>query len=569
MSPTPLTAALLAAIAVSHRAASASWPRSPPSRSSPAVVVDARAVRRAPGGRARRAAHALARRAGAAHRRGARAAPARLRADPAGRAARPRARRRARPTASSTRRSSRAAAAATSCPRSATRSVGPLRLASWNHRPGEAGGGRPSTPTSRPRAGSRCRSAAGSSASRASRRAARSGSAPTSSSSATTCPTTTSARSTGARPRGSGGPMSNQYRVEQDRDVVLLVDAGRLAAAALPVSADEAERPRGTVLDATLDALAAVALVADEVGDRCGAIAFDREVRVALRPRRAGGSVVVRALHDLEPRLVDSDYEAAFRRVEGAKRAFVLILSDLLEPVAVRSLADAVPVLARRHAVVVASPADPALRAMAGDAAGSAPTTSRGSSRRPRCEDARERGRGAGARGGRGGGRRAAGDARARVRRGVPAGEVARAAVTAPGTSTAALRGGLGGGRASAEAPFTSDLATVDRHVIAVNVRRQPAPRQTTSPRTRRQPEPDRHLHGDRRARARQQPLREPAEHEPRRRPERELDAAPRLELQRPQPRPRARARSANARAAARRRRRPRCTRAPAGRARR
>ena len=171
--------------------------------------------------------------------------------------------------------------------------------------------------------------------------------------------------------------MSNQYRVEQDRDVVLLVDAGRLAAAALPVSADEAERPRGTVLDATLDALAAVALVADEVGDRCGAVAFDREVRVALRPRRAGGSVVVRALHDLEPRLVDSDYEAAFRRVEGSKRAFVLILTDLFEPVAVRSLADAVPVLARRHAVVVASPADPSLRAMAGAAPVSADDVAR------------------------------------------------------------------------------------------------------------------------------------------------------------------------------------------------
>jgi uncharacterized protein (DUF58 family) len=157
-----------------------------------------------------------------------------------------------------------------------------------------------------------------------------------------------------------GRPMSNQYRVEQDRDVVLLLDAGRLSAAALPGST-------GSVLDATLDAAAAVALVADELGDRCGTIAFDRDVRVELRPRRAGGAVVVRALHDLEPRLVDADYEAAFRRVEGAKRAFVLILTDLLEPVAVRSLADAVPVLARRHAVVVASPADPGLRALASE----------------------------------------------------------------------------------------------------------------------------------------------------------------------------------------------------------
>ena len=160
-----------------------------------------------------------------------------------------------------------------------------------------------------------------------------------------------------------GRPMSNQYRVEQDRDVVLLVDAGRLAAAALPVAADE-RRPRGTVLDAAMDAVAAVALVADEVGDRCGAIAFDHEVRVALAPRRAGGAVVVRALHALEPRLADSDFEAAFRRVEGAKRAFVLILSDLFEPVAARSLAGAVGVLARRHAVVVAGPGDPSLRAL-------------------------------------------------------------------------------------------------------------------------------------------------------------------------------------------------------------
>ena len=123
---------------------------------------------------------------------------------------------------------------------------------------------------------------------------------------------------------------------------------------------------RPTVLDACLDALTAVALVADEVGDRCGAIAFDREVRARAAAAAArAGRVVVRALFDLQPRLVDSDYEAAFRRVEGAKRAFVLVLSDLLEEAAARPLVEAMPVLARRHAVVVASPADPALAALA------------------------------------------------------------------------------------------------------------------------------------------------------------------------------------------------------------
>jgi uncharacterized protein (DUF58 family) len=154
-----------------------------------------------------------------------------------------------------------------------------------------------------------------------------------------------------------GRPMSNQYRVEQDRDVMLVVDAGRLSAAPLP-----GEHARPTVLDACLDALTAVALVADEVGDRCGAVAFDSEIRAALKPGRAQGAAVVRALFDLQPRPTDSDFELAFRRIGGSKRAFVLVLCDLLEEAAARPLVEAVPVLARRHAVVVASPADPGLQ---------------------------------------------------------------------------------------------------------------------------------------------------------------------------------------------------------------
>ena len=155
-----------------------------------------------------------------------------------------------------------------------------------------------------------------------------------------------------------GRPMSNHYRLEQDRDLLLLLDAGRLSAA--PLDADGT-----TVLDVGLDAAAALAFVADELGDRTGAIAFDQHVRTALPPRRAGGQPVVRALFDLEPRLLDSDYELAFRRAEGSKRALVVVFCDLLEETAARPLIAAVPVLARRHAVIVASPSDPALLALA------------------------------------------------------------------------------------------------------------------------------------------------------------------------------------------------------------
>jgi uncharacterized protein (DUF58 family) len=150
-------------------------------------------------------------------------------------------------------------------------------------------------------------------------------------------------------------PMSNQFRIDQDRDVMVVIDTGRLMAA--PVG----DRTR---LDAALDAAVAVALVADEVGDRCGALAFDRQVLRRLPPRRGGGRAVVTALFDLEPSTVESDYELAFRTVGGGKRGLVVVFTDLIEQQAAQPLVDAMPVLARRHAVVVASAADPDLAAM-------------------------------------------------------------------------------------------------------------------------------------------------------------------------------------------------------------
>jgi uncharacterized protein (DUF58 family) len=152
-----------------------------------------------------------------------------------------------------------------------------------------------------------------------------------------------------------GRPMSNQFRVERDRDVILLVDSGRLTGA--PIG-------EATRLDLALDAAVAVAAVADVVGDRVGAVAFAGGIRRSLRPRRAGSRALIEALFDLEPEAVDSDYERAFQEVTGMKRAFVLVLTDLLEETAARPLLDALPVLARRHAVAVAGVADPDLDAL-------------------------------------------------------------------------------------------------------------------------------------------------------------------------------------------------------------
>jgi uncharacterized protein (DUF58 family) len=152
-----------------------------------------------------------------------------------------------------------------------------------------------------------------------------------------------------------GRPMSNQYRVEQDRDIICAVDAGRLMAAPLGGA---------TRLDIALDAVAALCFVADELSDHCGALAFDSSLRKEIAPRRKGARTVVRALFDLEPSSLDSDYELAFRVASQAKRSLVVVLTDLLEEGAARPLIDAVPLLSGRHAVLVASPVDTDIEAL-------------------------------------------------------------------------------------------------------------------------------------------------------------------------------------------------------------
>lgn len=147
----------------------------------------------------------------------------------------------------------------------------------------------------------------------------------------------------------TGRPMSNQYRVDENRDLMCLVDTGRLMAAPLGTA---------TRMDIALDALAALAVAAEHAGDRVGTIAFGSTILRHLSPRRRGAEPVVRALFDLEPAEVESDYERAFTAVSGAKRSLVALFTDLMDEAATSSLIEALPVLTRRHAVMAVTCVD-------------------------------------------------------------------------------------------------------------------------------------------------------------------------------------------------------------------
>ena len=174
----------------------------------------------------------------------------------------------------------------------------------------------------------------------------------------------------------TGRAMSTVYRQEDDRDLLIAVDTGRLTAGSFGGLDANDERATAlaatTRLDVLFDAVAALALVADEIGDRVGFLAYDAEERVRLRPQRRGGQGIVNAALSLEPRPFDTDHGLLAQRLPAARRSIVVIVVDLLDEANAGALVASVARLGASHDVVVATPIDPSIEAAAanvGDAA--------------------------------------------------------------------------------------------------------------------------------------------------------------------------------------------------------
>jgi uncharacterized protein (DUF58 family) len=152
-------------------------------------------------------------------------------------------------------------------------------------------------------------------------------------------------------------PIVRRFQVERHRDVMILVDAGRLMGA---------DAEQGTKLDAAVDAALRLARVALAAGDRCGIGIYDDQVRGYLppRPRLATLDTVVESLFDLAPRWRESDFGVMFATLSARQpqRALVVVLSDLVNTGTSQRLRSSLAAMARRHVVLFAAVQTPWLR---------------------------------------------------------------------------------------------------------------------------------------------------------------------------------------------------------------
>ncbi|CAN5433508.1 DUF58 domain-containing protein [soil metagenome] len=151
---------------------------------------------------------------------------------------------------------------------------------------------------------------------------------------------------------------TRQYQIERDKTVIIAIDAGRLMTGRI---GDE------TKFDSAIHASLALMSACARAGDNCGLVIFGRRVVKYLPPKRGVEHIdaVLEALHNLEPELIEPSYARAFQFIasNSKKRAFVVILTDLVDKDSSKELINSLRLLRPRHLPLVAPIGDRDLNA--------------------------------------------------------------------------------------------------------------------------------------------------------------------------------------------------------------
>ncbi len=173
-------------------------------------------------------------------------------------------------------------------------------------------------------------------------------------------------------------PITRVYQIERTQEVYVILDTSRLSARLAPLTAGPAARSAATIrTHAALDDADLVALesappttlertiasamllgdVAARQGDLFGLVTFADRVEHFLRARGGVGQhqAVRDALFAVQPRMVSPDFGelCAFLRVTLRKRALLVVLTALDDPVLAEAFVRNIGLLSRQHLVIV------------------------------------------------------------------------------------------------------------------------------------------------------------------------------------------------------------------------
>ena len=159
-----------------------------------------------------------------------------------------------------------------------------------------------------------------------------------------------------------GHPVTKVFQIERTQEVYVIIDASRLSAR-MPAGADHpaAGGADAAVSDTVLERFLASALVlgqaAEQQGDLFGLITFTDQVKTFLRAKNGKNHYAAcrDSIYALEPEPVTPDFDeiGAFIRTRLRRRALLLFLTSLEDPVLAEGFLRNMSLLAGQHLVLV------------------------------------------------------------------------------------------------------------------------------------------------------------------------------------------------------------------------
>ncbi len=145
-----------------------------------------------------------------------------------------------------------------------------------------------------------------------------------------------------------GRPVTKVFQIERTQEVYVILDASRLSAKTLNGE---------TTLEHFIIAALVMGLVAEQQSDLFGLLAFNDRVGSFVRAKngKAHYHACRDALYTLQPKIVTPDFEevCSFIRLRLRRRALLVFLTDLSDPVLAESFARGIDLICRQHLIVV------------------------------------------------------------------------------------------------------------------------------------------------------------------------------------------------------------------------
>ena len=160
-----------------------------------------------------------------------------------------------------------------------------------------------------------------------------------------------------------GMPITKVYQIERTQQIYVIIDGSRLSARNSDPFGKHSNHEQAlsssytTIMERFITAALVMGLAADRQGDVFGLLAFDDRIKKFVRAKngRAHYDVCRDALYTMQARRVTPDFGELFSFIATKirRRALLIVLTNLDDPVLAESFTANIDLISRRHLVLV------------------------------------------------------------------------------------------------------------------------------------------------------------------------------------------------------------------------